>query len=81
MTNETTMGKCHIAMKEGDRVFTYGYRYEVHEGTIHKNTEYPEVSEWYIKYDDGSEFAVLNINGVYKVAPGEFKYSEGHITQ
>lgn len=51
--------------KEGDRVFSYGFGYEQHNGTIHKNTEYPEVSEWYIKYDDGEECAVLDINEVY----------------
>lgn len=53
--------------KEGDRVFTYGFDYEQQNGTIHKNTEHPDVSEWYIKYDDGEEFAVLDINGVYKL--------------
>jgi hypothetical protein len=53
--------------KEGDRVFSYGFGYKQHNGTIHKNTEYPEVSEWYIKYDDGEDCAVLDINCVYKL--------------
>ena len=53
--------------KEGDRVFSYGFGYEKHGGTIYKNTEYPEVSEWYIKYDDGEECAVIDINYVYKL--------------
>lgn len=52
--------------KEGDKIFTYGFCYEIHNGTIYKNNEYPEVSEWYIKYDDGEECAVLDINAVYK---------------
>lgn len=51
---------------EGDAVFTYGFGYEVHTGTIHKNEGYLEVSEWYIKYDDGFECAVLDIDGVYR---------------
>lgn len=53
--------------KEGDRVFSYGFGYEQHDGTIYKNTEHPEVSEWYIKYDDGEESAVVDINGVYRL--------------
>jgi hypothetical protein len=51
---------------EGDRVFSYGFGYEVHEGTIYKN-ENTDVSEWYIKYDDCEECAVLDIAGVYYI--------------
>ena len=53
--------------KEGDRVFTYGFGYEEFQGTIHKNTGHEDVSEWYIKYDDGEEYAVLDIDEVYKL--------------
>lgn len=55
-----------IKFKEGDKVFSYGFLHEKYNGTLLKNTEHPEVSEWYIKYDDGIECAVLDINGVYK---------------
>ena len=56
--------------KEGDSVYTYGYDgsdnvYGKFYGTIHLNTEYPQVSDWYIKFDDGQEFAVLEIDLVY----------------
>lgn len=57
-----------VKFKEGDRVFSYGFGYEQHNGTIHKNTEYPEVSEWYIKYDDGEECAVLDVDAVYPLS-------------
>lgn len=50
---------------EGDRVFSYGFGYEKHNGTIYKNSENPNVSEWYIQYDDGLDCAVLDINAVY----------------
>lgn len=31
-------------------------------GTLHKNTGHEDVSEWYVKWSDGSECAVLSFN-------------------
>jgi len=67
LENKKTMKAEEQKFKEGDRVFVYGFGNEQHNGTIHKNTEHPEVSEWYIKFDDGEECAVLDINCVYKL--------------
>lgn len=53
--------------KEGDRVYTYdSFEPGKFYGTIFKNTEYPNVSEWYIKYDNGDEFSVLDLEQVFK---------------
>ena len=51
---------------DGDRVYCY-YFGKIINGTIHKNVEFPKVSKYYIKYDDGEECAVLDINQVYKL--------------
>jgi hypothetical protein len=56
---------------EGDRVYSYDYDVENFApkkcyGTLHKNKDYPEVSEWYIAYDDGQECAVLQMSLVFK---------------
>jgi hypothetical protein len=53
--------------KEGERVYCFGFGYQKDYGTIHKNTEYPNVSEWYIRYDDGEECAVVDERFVFKV--------------
>jgi hypothetical protein len=57
-------------LNEGDRVFTYEYTFTPANsrtfGTLHKNIEYPEVSEWYVKYDDGEECAVLDFRFIFK---------------
>jgi|LakMenE01Jun11ns_1017448.scaffolds.fasta_scaffold7577049_1 hypothetical protein len=53
-------------MKEGDRVYTYDLDNSKCFGTIHKNKEYPNVSEWYVKYDDGQECAVLDLSLIIK---------------
>lgn len=53
--------------KEGDRVYTYDFidgSIKNYYGTIHKN-EHAHVSDWYIRYDDGQELAVLDIRHVY----------------
>lgn len=43
--------------KEGLKVFdTLGC------GTLHKNTGNENVSEWYVKWEDGEECAVLDTN-------------------
>jgi hypothetical protein len=52
-------------LHEGDRVFSYKLGGRCY-GTLHKNVDYPNVSEWYINYDDGEECAVLEIKLVFK---------------
>jgi len=55
---------------EGDRVYSYGFddkwRPQRLYGTLHKNEDHPDVSEWYIAYDDGQECAVLDMSLVFK---------------
>mgnify|MGYP006268344627 CR=1 FL=1 len=58
-------------LHEGDRVYSYDYDVETVApqrcyGTLYKNEDYPEVSEWYIAYDDGQECAVLEMSLVFK---------------
>ncbi len=58
-------------LQEGDRVYSYDYDVALVEpqrcyGTLHKNEDYPQVSDWYIAYDDGQECAVLNMSLVFK---------------
>jgi len=58
-------------LHEGDRVYSYDYNVETVApqrcyGTLHKNEDFPEVSEWYIAYDDGQECAVLEMSLVFK---------------
>jgi hypothetical protein len=57
-------------LHEGDRVYSYGYddkwKPQRLYGTLHKNEDYPEVSDWYIAYDDGQECAVLEMSLVFK---------------
>lgn len=57
-------------LHDGDRVYSYGYNKDMKPerlyGTLHKNEDYPEVSEWYIAYDDGEECAVLELSLVFK---------------
>jgi len=52
---------------EGERVYVFDFDCKQLNGTIHKNIDYPDVSEWFIKYDDGEEYAVIDINSVYKL--------------
>jgi hypothetical protein len=57
-------------LHEGDRVYSYDYGKNLKPsrcyGTLHKNEDYPNVSEWYIAYDDGQECAVLEMSLVFK---------------
>lgn len=53
------------ALAEGDRVKTLDFSGWVY-GTLHKNTQYPHVSEWYVAYDDGGENAVLSFKYLLK---------------
>lgn len=53
----------------GDRVYSYDYiegKPIRCYGTLYKNEDFPEVSEWYIEYDDGQECAVLDMSLVFK---------------
>lgn len=51
--------------KAGDRVYAHGLDSKKYHGTIHKNTEFPNISEWYVKYDDGKECAIIDIDSVF----------------
>jgi hypothetical protein len=57
-------------LHEGDMVYSYGYDDNLKPqrlyGTLHKNEDYPEVSEWYIAYNDGQKCAVLEMSLVFK---------------
>lgn len=57
--------------QQGDRVYVYDTdktgQVRKYYGTLMKNTDYPEVSEWYIKFDDGNDCAVLDMDSVVKV--------------
>ena len=50
---------------EGARVYTYDSFGFEQKGTIHQNSEYPDVSDYYITYDDGEECAVLDLSKVH----------------
>lgn len=57
-----------IGLHEGNRVYTYdafGGNKRFY-GTLYKNEDYPEVSEYYVEYDDGKECAVLDFNQIWK---------------
>ena len=51
---------------EGDKVYAYDVD-GIHYGVLHRNLEFPDVSEWYVAYEDGEECAVLDIELVHKV--------------
>jgi hypothetical protein len=56
-------------LQEGDRVFTHGFTdngFGRHYGTLHRNAEFPEVSDWFINYDDKEQCAVLDFADVFK---------------
>ena len=56
-------------LHEGDRVFTHGFTdsgWGRHYGSLHKNEEFPNVSDWWIDYDDGEQCAVLDFADVFK---------------
>ena len=55
-----------MTLSENDRVYVYDFDGTKYYGVLLKNTEYPHVSEYYIKYDDGQELAVLDMEQVYK---------------
>lgn len=53
-------------LSHGERVYSFDFDGKKYYGTLYKNEDYPEVSLWYIKYDDGNEFAVLEYKLVFK---------------
>ena len=52
-------------LKQGDRVYSFDIDGSVVYGVLYKNDT--GFSEWYIKYDDGEECAVLDLSLVFKV--------------
>ncbi len=56
----------NIEIENGDRVYSFDWDGSIVFGTLYSNDDYPEVSEWYIAYDDGFEGAVLDMRFVYK---------------
>ena len=54
-----------MRFKDGDRVWVYGFGWKKHYGHIYQNDDGP--TDWYIRYDDGEEFAVVNPDTVHKV--------------
>lgn len=58
---------------EGNRVMTYDFSYKAYYGVLYENTENKEVSEWYVKYDDGKELAVLDFDFLWKINPRNFQ--------
>jgi len=56
-------------MTEGTRVYTYDIDGTKCHGTLHRNVGWEHISEWYIRYDDGEEFAVVCMDTVYLESP------------
>lgn len=59
------MNEIKHSFKDGDNVYSFDHSGKKQYGIIHKNIDFPEISEWYIKYDDGEECAVLDLNLVF----------------
>jgi len=54
-------------LKEGDMICAFkGDEVVPIYGTLHKNTEFPHVSDWFVKIEGGEDF-VLNFEDVFKV--------------
>jgi hypothetical protein len=50
-----------------DRVYTYeAFTNERVYGTLYKNSEFPNVSDYYVSYDDGEDCAVLDFTTIFK---------------
>lgn len=58
------------ALKEGDKVYIFdhddGENIKKYFGTLYKNKKHPEVSDWYIRFNDNKKYAVLVPALVYK---------------
>jgi len=58
-----------IVLKEGDTVWEYtfeGGKVVPIYGTLHRNTEFPHVSDWFVKVEGGEDFAVLDFTNMFK---------------
>lgn len=53
-------------VKVGDRVYSFDFDGTACYGVLCKNKDNPEVSQFYIQYDDGEDCAVLDISIVFK---------------
>lgn len=51
---------------ENEQVYVHDEHGSKIYGILHKNTEHPEVSEWYIHFQDGEKCAVLVDDLVFK---------------
>jgi hypothetical protein len=51
--------------KQGDRVYAFDLDSTKVYGILYEN-DHKEVSEWYVKYDDGAECAVLDFDVLWK---------------
>jgi hypothetical protein len=50
-----------------DRVYTYeAFTNERIYGTLYKNSDFPNVSDYYVSYDDGEDCAVLDFKTIFK---------------
>lgn len=50
-----------------DRVYTYeAFTNERVYGTLYKNSEFPNVSDYYVSYDDGEDCALLDFKTIFK---------------
>jgi hypothetical protein len=50
-----------------DRFYTYKeFTNERIYGTLYKNSEFPNVSDYYVSYDDGEDCAVLDFTTIFK---------------
>jgi hypothetical protein len=54
-------------LHEGDRVYAFHFngRTRVY-GTLLRNDDYKEVSEWCVEYDDGEKCAILDFSQLWK---------------
>jgi len=55
-----------MKLTEGQKVWCYDFDGSKVKGTVHRNIGHEDVSEWYIKYEDGKEYAVLDETKIYK---------------
>lgn len=53
-------------LHEGDRVYTYDFDGKRFYGTLKPNEGYEHISEWYVEYDDGGEYCVLDFKQLWK---------------
>lgn len=64
--NKTLTGGDGEVLHPQDRVYSYDIDSKRYYGILQLNDDHPEVSEWYVEYDDGNECAVLQPNLIFK---------------